>query len=360
MIQTWNASNLQQNKLVPDLRFLYSINSKATTKLNKAINRILLTKMVYRIWPGDRFRNTQRHNHTHSVAENGVSDMARRQVSEHTKTQSHTLSRRKRCIGYGPETDFGTHKDTITHTQSQKTVYRIWPGDRFRNTQRHHHTRTVAENSVSDMARRQVSEHTKTNSHTHSRRKRCIGYGPETGFGTHKDTITHAQSQKTVYWIWPGDRFRNTQRQIHTHTVAENGVSDMARRQVSERTKTNSHTHSRRKQCIGYGPETGFGTHKDKFTHTQSQKTVYRIWPGDRFRNTQCTISQSQKKVMAISLMFNCAILPITTNFKLLDYLRPYPISRCKIYGKRPYPISRCKIHGSFLFYIAYYQFKAS
>ena len=161
--------------------------------------------------------------------------MARRQVSEHTKTQSHTLSRRKRCIGYGPETGFGTHKDTITHTQSQKTVYRIWPGDRFRNTQRHNHTHTVAENGVSDMARRQVSEHT--------------------------DTITHTQSQKTVYRIWPGDRFRNTQRHNHTHTVAENGVSDMARRQVSEHTKTQSHTLSRRKWCIGYGPETGFGTH---------------------------------------------------------------------------------------------------
>ena len=185
MIQRWNASNLQQNKLVADLRFLYSINSKAATKLNKAINRILLTKMVYGIWPGDRFRNTQRHHHTRAVIENGVSDMARRQVSEHTKTQSHTLSRRKQCIGYGPETDFGTHKDTITHTQSQKTVYRIWPGDRFRNTQRHNHTHTVAENGVSDMARRQVSEHTKTNSHTLSRRNWCIPYGPETGFGTH-------------------------------------------------------------------------------------------------------------------------------------------------------------------------------
>ena len=142
MIQRWNASNLQQNKLVADLRFLYSINSKATTKLNKAINRILLTKMVYRIWPGDRFR-------------------------EHTKTQSHTHSRRKWCIGYGPETGFGTHKDTITYTQSQKMVYRIWPGDRFRNTQRH---------------------------------------GPEKVF-----THTYTQSQKTVYRIWPGDRFRNTQ-----------------------------------------------------------------------------------------------------------------------------------------------------
>ena len=136
MIQRWNASNLQQNKLVPDIRFLYSINSKATTKLNKAINRILLTKMVYRIWPGDRFWNTQRHNQLHN-------------------------SRRKQCIGYGLETGFGTHKDTITHKPSQKKVYRIWPGDMFRNTQRHNHT------------------------HTHSRRKRCIGYGPETGFGTH-------------------------------------------------------------------------------------------------------------------------------------------------------------------------------
>ena len=334
MIQRWNASNLQQNKLVADLRFLYSINSKATTKLNKDINRILLTKMVYRIWPRDRFWNTQRHNHIHTVAENGVSDMARRQVSEHTKTQSHTHSRRKWCIGYGPETGFGTHKDKFTHT--------------------------VAENGVSDMARRQVLEHTKTQSHTHSPRKRCIGYGPETGFGTHKDTITYTQSQKTVYRIWPGDRFRNTQRHNHIHTVPENRVSDMARRQVSEHTKTQSHTHSRRKRCTGYGPETGFGTHKDTITYTQSQKTVYRIWPGDRFRNTQCTITQSQKKVMAISLMFNCAILPITTNFKLLDYLRPYPISRCKIFGKRPYPTSRCKIHGSYLFYIANNHFKAS
>ena len=87
---------------------------------------------------------------------------------------------------------------------------------------------------------------------------------------------------------------------MHNHTVAENGVSDMTQRQVLEHTKTQSITHSRR-------------------------KTVYRIWPGDRFWNTQCTITQSQKKVMAISLMFNCAILPITTNFKLLDYLRPVP-----------------------------------
>ena len=173
----------------------------------------------------------------------------------------------------------------------------------------HNLTHSVAENGVSDMARRQISEHTKTQSHTLSRRKRCIGYGPETDFGTH-----NAQS----------------------------------------------HTLSRRKWCIGYGPETDFGTHKDTITHTQSQKTVYRIWPGDRFRNTQCTISQSQKKVMAISLMFNCAILPITTNFKLLDYLRPYPISRCKIFGKRPYQISRCKIQGSYLFYIAHNPFRAS